>query len=413
MENAKRFSALHYRDFRLFWFGQLISLSGTWMQSVAQGWLVYSLTKSPFYLGMVAAAGSLPILLFTLVGGIAADRFRKRNLLLLTQALSIIPAFLLGILTDINIIAVWHVALLAALLGTANAFDIPARQSFLAELVGKNNLMNAIALNSAAFNGARMIGPVIAGMTIAYIGLPACFYINALSYLAVIIALSKMNIEGDIKVSSKGLIRDFTEGIQFIKSTPDVYRIILLIGVFSLIGIPYITFLPIFAVEVLKAGPQGFGFLVGAAGTGALTAALFLAFRGNIKNTNRFMSISALCFAFSLFAFSISNVFYISIAALIFIGWGIVSFLATANSFIQLSVPDNLRGRAMSVYALVFLGTAPLGNTLIGTLADFVGTIKAVNISAIICIIASIVYSIKNIKSRKTGVTSNISGSII
>src|SRR4030042_5194087 len=182
MATVERFTALQHRNFRLFWFGQIISLSGTWMQSVAQGWLVYSLTKSPFYLGMVAAAGSLPILLFTLVGGIAADRFRKRNLLLLTQALSIIPAFLLGILTDINIIAVWHVALLAALLGTANAFDIPARQSFLAELVGKNNLMNAIALNSAAFNGARMIGPVIAGMTIAYIGLPACFYLHALSF---------------------------------------------------------------------------------------------------------------------------------------------------------------------------------------------------------------------------------------
>ncbi|MEW6215081.1 MAG: MFS transporter [Nitrospirota bacterium] len=192
MTNKEWFLALYYRDFRLFLFGQLISLSGTWMQSVAQGWLIYNLTKSPFYLGLVAAAGSLPILLFTLVGGIAADRFRKRNLLLITQALSIIPALLLGILTDINLIAVWHVVFLATLLGSVNAFDIPARQAFLVEMVEKGNLMNAIALNSAAFNDARIIGPVTAGMTIAYIGLPACFYLNALSFIAVIIALSKM-----------------------------------------------------------------------------------------------------------------------------------------------------------------------------------------------------------------------------
>ena len=395
MENMKRFSALHYRDFRLFWFGQLISLSGTWMQSVAQGWLVYSLTKSPFYLGLVAAAGSLPILLFTLAGGIVADRFRKRNLLLMTQALSIIPALVLGILTDFNLIAVWHVALMATLLGTVNAFDIPARQSFFIELVGRDNLMNAIALNSAAFNGARMIGPVIAGMTIAYIGLPSCFYLNALSFIAVIIALSKINIRGEIKESSNGFIRDFTEGIQFMKSKPEIYRIILLIAVFSLIGIPYITFLPVFAVEVFRTGPKGLGFLVSAAGTGALTAALSLAFKGDIKDKNRFMSISALCFSFSLFAFSLSKNFYLSIVILIFIGWGIVSFLATANSFIQLSVPDNLRGRAMSVYALVFLGTAPLGNSLLGVLADSFGTARAVSISAIFCIIASIIFSVK------------------
>ena len=395
MVNVKSFSSLYYRDFRLFWFGQLISLSGTWMQSIAQGWLVYSLTKSPFYLGMVAAAGSLPILLFTLAGGIVADRFRKRNLLLMTQALSIIPALVLGILTDFNLIAVWHVALMATLLGSVNAFDIPARQAFLVEMVGKSNLTNAIALNSAAFNGARMIGPVIAGMTIAYIGLPSCFYLNALSFFAVIIALSKINIRGEIKKSSNGFIRDFTEGIQFMKSKPEIYRIILLIAVFSLIGIPYITFLPVFAVEVFRTGPKGLGFLVSAAGTGALTAALSLAFKGDIKEKNRFMSISALCFSFSLFAFSLSKIFYLSIVILIFIGWGIVSFLATANTFIQLSVPDNLRGRAMSVYALVFLGTAPLGNSLLGVLADSFGTARAVSISAIICIIASIIFSVK------------------
>ena len=400
MANRERLSALSLNDFRLFWFGQLISLSGTWMQSVAQAWLIYSLTKSPFYLGLVAAASSLPILLFSLPGGIVADRIRKRNLLILTQALSIIPALSLGILTGMNLITVWQVAILATFLGTVNAFDIPARQAFIIEIVGKENLMNAIALNSAAFNGARMIGPVMAGIAIAYLGLPACFYLNALSFLAVIIALSKMKIKGNIQANSQGVLRDFKEGIQCIKSNPEIYRIILLIAVFSLIGIPYVTFLPVFAAEVLRAGPKGYGFLVGATGIGALSAALFIALRGNIKKEKRYMSIAALCFSLFLLVFSLSKDFYLSLASLIFVGWGMVSFLATANSFIQLSVPDGLRGRVMSVYALVFLGFAPIGNSLIGALADSIGTIKAIAFSAIICVVASTLFSVT--RTQKT-----------
>jgi MFS family permease len=395
MAVVERFSALGYRDFRLFWFGQIISLSGTWMQSVAQGWLVYSLTKSPFYLGLVAASGTFPILLFTLFGGIVADRFRKRNLLLMTQALSIIPALLLGILTDIHLIAVWQVAALAAILGTVNAFDMPARQSFIIEMVGKSSLTNAIALNSAAFHGARMIGPVIAGIAIASLGLPACFYLNALSFVAVIIALSKIKVKGEIRYNSKGITKDFIEGIIYIKSNSDVLRSIILIAVFSLMGMPFITLLPVFAGEIFRKGPEGFGFLVGATGVGALTAALLLAFKGDVREKNRFISFSALSFSILLLVFSFSGNFYLSLAVLIFIGWSLVSFFATANSFIQLSVPDNLRGRAMSVYTFVFLGTAPIGNSLIGTLADSIGTTRAVTITALICLIASVVFSMK------------------
>jgi MFS family permease len=370
------------------------------MQSVAQGWLVYSLTKSPFYLGLVAASSSLPILLFTFAGGIVADRFRKRNLLLMTQALSILPALLLGILTDSEMIAVWQVALLAALLGTVNAFDIPARQSFIIELVGKSSLTNAIALNSAAFHGARIIGPVIAGLTIASLGLPACFYLNALSFIAVIVALSKMKITGDIQKSSKGFVSDFIEGIQYIKSESEIYRTIILIAVFSLLGIPFITLLPVFAGEIFKTGPKGFGFLVGATGAGALSAALFLAFRGDIKGKDRLMSFAALFFSTALFIFSISKNLYLSMMLLIGIGGSLVSFLALANSFIQLSVPDKLRGRAMSVYTFVFLGTAPVGNSLIGVLADSMGTTHAISIASLLCIIASVAFSLKIFKGR-------------
>jgi MFS family permease len=399
MTISRSFSALGVRDYKLFWFGQLISLSGTWMQSVAQGWLVYSLTKSPFYLGMVAAAGSLPILLFTLGGGIAADRLRKRNLLLLTQALSILPALLLGILIDINMAAVWQVALIAAFLGTVNAFDIPARQSFMAELVGRENLTNAVALNSAAFHGARMIGPVIAGIAIANVGLSACFYLNAVSFLAVIVALSRIRTVGEVRISSQGILRDLIEGIQFMRNKPEIYRIIIMIAIFGLLAMPFVTLLPAFAVEVLKTGSAGFGLLVGTIGAGALTAALFLALKGDIENKNRFMAVAAFCVSVPLLFFSLSGHFYFSLTNLFVIGWGLVSFLATANSFIQLSVPDNLRGRAMSVYTFVFLGTAPIGNSLMGTVADFIGAAHAVSISALVCILVSAAFCVKICKS--------------
>lgn len=403
MLNSEKFRALSFRDFRLFWFGQLISLSGTWMQSVAQGWLVYSLTKSPFYLGMVAAAGSLPILLFTLLGGIIADRFPKRNILLITQGLSIIPALILGVLTSTGTATVWHVALLAFFLGTINAIDIPTRQSFLAEMVGKGHIVNAIALNSAAFNGARIIGPMIAGLAIAYLGIPACFFLNAASFVAVIAALASMRIKGEIKTGSKGLLRDFMEGVTYMKRSREIIHVMLLITVFSLAGLPYISLLPVFAEEVLHSGAKGLGFLVSASGIGALTAALAIAVKGDIKHKTSFMSYSALCFAISLFVFSFSNIFAVSLIAIMFGGWGMVSYLATANSYIQVSVPDELRGRVMSVYSFIFLGTVPIGNSIMGIVADKAGTTHTVTAAGVLCIIASGIFARKYLRK---GVTS-------
>jgi MFS family permease len=393
MQNSAKFSALSYRDFRYFWFGQLISLSGTWMQSVAQGWLVYSLTHSPLYLGIVAASASSPILLFTLFGGVFADRFPKRDLLLVTQGLSIVPALLLGILTSLKVIAVWHVALLAAMLGTINSIDIPTRQSFLIEMVGRGSIVNAIALNSAAFNGARIIGPMIAGISIAYLGIPACFFINALSFLAVLFALSRMRTKGERKVKSEGVLRDFVKGLKFIRGNREIIRVITLIAVFSLIGLPYITLLPVFAAEVFHRGAQGLGFLVGASGIGALTAAIGIAVKGNVENKTRFMSIAGLCFSSALFLFSISKIFWISLIIIMFGGWGMVSYLASANSYIQISVPDELRGRVMSVYSFVFLGMVPIGNAIMGFTADLIGTTRAVTFAGIICIFASVLFA--------------------
>ena len=400
MSQPQRFSALSFRDFRLFWFGQLISLSGTWMQSVAQGWLVYSLTKSPFYLGLVAAANSLPILLFTLLGGVMADRFHKRNLLLVTQALSIVPALVLGALTYMGMATVWHVAVLAFCLGTINAIDLPTRQSFLAEMVGKGHIVNAIALNSAAFNGARILGPMIAGLTISYLGIPACFFLNALSFVAVIAALALIRTRGEVRTASESVLESLLTGIRYMRSSREIVHVVLLITVFSLIGLPYISLLPVFAEEVFHRGAHGFGFLVSASGIGALTAALGIALKGDIKNKTRFMSYAALCFSTALFIFSLSKIFALSLLVIMCGGWGMVSYLAAANSYIQVSVPDELRGRVMSVYSFVFLGTTPIGNSIMGMVADKIGTTNAVTGSAVLCIIASAFFAKRYLGSR-------------
>lgn len=391
MRNSGRFSAFHFRDFRLFWAGQLISYSGTWMHSTAQGWLVYSLTKSPFYLGMVSAASWLPILFLSLVGGVVADRFRKRNLLLVTQALSILPALVIGILAAMGMVNVWHVMAMGMLMGLFNAFDIPARQSFLIEMVERKSLLNAVALNSAAFNGARIMGPVAAGLTIAYIGLAPCFFINALSFLAVIVALSMMKVKGLPGKKRESIIKEISDGVRFIRGEPDIMRSMVVVSTFSLFGLPFIALLPVFAEEVLNVGAEGLGFLAGAAGVGALSAAMMLAFRGDIEGKRRSMAIAAVAFPATLLMFSLSTNYAFSLAALLATGFAIVSFLALANSSIQLMTPDGLRGRVMSVYTTVFLGMMPLGHSMMGTLASAIGTAKAVAIGAGICLAVSVI----------------------
>jgi MFS family permease len=386
-----RFSSLYSRDYRLLWTGQVISFTGTWMHTTAQGWLVYSLTGSPLYLGLVSVASSLPVMLFTLYGGVIADRFRKRNLLLLTQAVSILPALAIGALASAGIITVWQVMALAAVFGTVNAFDIPARHSFLVEIAGKGNLLNAIAMNSAAFNGARIIGPVVAGMAIAHIGIPACFYLNALSFIPVLIALSMIKVEGRAEVYGKrSIVSEFMEGMRFVTGEADVFRALLMLVTFSLFGIPFVTFLPVFAQDILHVGAKGLGFLAGSAGCGAFLAALMIAFKAEVKGKTRYMKVAALIFPASLFAFSLSRDYYYSMAFLVLAGWGVVSFLALANSAIQLKTPDAIRGRVMSVYTLLFLGMAPVGNAIMGFAADYIGTPVAVSLASIVCFLVSL-----------------------
>ncbi|NOY39370.1 MAG: MFS transporter [Nitrospirae bacterium] len=400
-EKTKPFPALYVQNFRLFWIAQIISLSGSWMHQMAQGWLIYKLTRSPLYLGIAGAALTLPMLMFTLFGGILADRYSKRNILIVTQTLSIFPPLILGTLTYTGTVNVWHAIMTAFLMGTINAFDIPARQSFLIEMVGKGHLLNAIALSSAAFNGARILGPLIAGLIISWAGLPACFYINALSFIPVVFVLKMMAIKGTARTgSSKGLFSEFKEGIHFILKQQDILTLILTIMVFSLFGIPFSQFFPVFAEDILGIGAKGLGYMMSSAGAGAFTAAMVIAFRGKIRNTRRYMSIAALMFPAALVAFSLSRSYPLSILILVIMGWAAVSFLATANSSIQENVRDDLRGRVMSVYSLVFLGMAPIGSAMIGYIADKVGTPQALTTAGTICLVAGSVFFLRTRRGR-------------
>ena len=392
MRETGRFAALGYRDFKLFWAGQVISYSGTWMHATAQGWLVYTLTNSPFYLGMVSAASWLPILLLSLFGGAVADRFRKRNLLLVTQAISIVPALVIGVLTVTGQVTVWHVMAMGMLLGTVNAFDIPARQSFLIEMVRRRDLLNAIALNSAAFNGARIIGPVIAGIIIATVGIAAVFFINALSFLAVIVALAMMKTRGEPSDGPrKSIFADIRESIGFIQGEPGILRPIGVVSVFSVFGLPFIAMMPVFARDILAVGPEGLGYLAGAAGAGAFTAAMIIAYRGQMKGKRRYMSVSSVVFPIALLVFAMSETYAISLIALFVVGLAMVSFLALTNNTIQMLAPDNMRGRIMSVYTTMFLGMVPVGHAVMGTLADRVGTANAIALGAGICLFTSVI----------------------
>jgi MFS family permease len=394
--NGKTLSALRIKDFRYFLISQIISLSGTWMQHVAIGWLVYDLTKSPFYLGLTMTILSAPIMIFTLFGGIFADRHSKRNIIIATQILSIIPAFIFGVLADLEIIRLWHIFILVFCVGTLTAFDIPARQSFFVEMVGKGNLLNAIALNSAAFNGARIVGPMIDGFIIARINLEACFYINAVSFVPAIFVLHGIKDKGIGTVSGhRSIFKELKEGLSFIKNRKEISIIFITISFISLFGVPYSSFLPVIAEDVLRTGAEGLGRLGGAAGAGAFIAAMVIALKGTIRRRTLYMSYAIMSASVSIFVLTFSYVEAISLFILLFTGFGIVSFLANANNFIQQHVPDAIRGRVMSAYILVFLGLTPAGNVMIGTVADFTGTMNALRMASCVCIGASLFF-IKN-----------------
>ena len=382
----------------------LVSLIGTWIQAVAQTWLVFELTNSALLLGVVGFLSTIPIFLLSLFGGVLADRMDKRNILIATQSAFMLLAFLLAALTQMKIIAPWQIMVIAVLNGIVMAFDAPGRQAVVVELVGKEHLFNAIVLNSVAFNSSRIIGPALAGVLVAYIGMSGCFYINGISFLAVIIALLLIKINKNIAAQKNNTaLRDLKDGLIFIKNNRLILVLITMVGIVSLFGASYVILMPIFANEVLKVGVKGLALLMSSCGFGALLGALLLARLGDFKYKGKFLIVSYMVFSASLILFSISKVYLLSLIALAFIGGASVSAIALINTILQSNVPHMLRGRVMSVFMLTFAGIMPFGNLLAGSIASVLGVSFTVMLSGIICavfsVVINIVYSgIKNIK---------------
>lgn len=370
--------ALQHRNYRLFFIGQLISLTGTWMQTVAQGWLVLRLTDSPSLLGLVAAFASLPVLLFSLPAGALADRVPKRTLLLMTQVVAMLLALVLALLTLTGLVQVWHVLLLAALLGLVNAFDAPARQAFTVEMVGRADLLNAIALNSSIFNGARTIGPAVAGMVVAAIGEGPAFLLNGLSFLAVIAGLLMMRLPPFQAPSGTRSVHQLREGLSYIASEPAVRSLLLLAGSLSLFGFVYIPLLPVFARDVLGAGASGLGWLSAASGMGALTAALLLAQFSDRIRRGHLVIAALLIYPVFMIGFTLARSLPLAMLLLALSGLSGVTAMALTNTLIQSIVPDALRGRVMSVFTLLLMGLSPLGGMFAGVIAEYVGSVPLV-----------------------------------
>ena len=388
------FRTLRYRNFRLFFAGQSVSLIGTWMQHVAMGWLVYRLTDSPLLLGVVGFSSQIPVFLSP-VGGVVADRHNRHRLLIATQVLSMLQATILAGLTLSGTVRVWQIIALSVLLGCINAVDIPVRQSFLVEMVErKENLSNAIALNSLVFNSARLIGPSLAGLLIALLGEGSCFLINAVSFLAVIGSLIAMKVPRRVTAPhTTHVFENLKEGLRYAFGSLPIRSILGLVAVLSLMGMSYVVLMPVFARDILRGGPGTLGALMASSGAGALIATVYLASRKTVLGLGRMLPVSVLIFATAIVLFAVSRSLACSLVLLSLAGFGLVVHNAIANTILQTIVDDDKRGRVMSLYVTAFLGVAPLGSLLAGALAARIGASNALVIGGAVCMAAAAVFA--------------------
>ena len=389
--------ALRHRNFRLFFIGQGISLIGTWMQSIALGWLVYRLTHSAFLLGVVGFSGQIAVLLLAPFAGVVADRRNRHSLLILTQGVAMVQAFVLSYLVLTETVMIWHVIALSLVLGSVNAFDIPVRQSFFIEMIeDKNDLGNAIALNSSVVNGARLLGPSVAGLLIATVGEGLCFLINGLSYLAVIASLLLMRlVRKSVSPPGSRAWHDFTEGLKHVFLFEPIRAIILLLGLMSLMGMPYVVLMPLFAKDILHGGPSALGFLMGGCGVGALTGALYLASRRGVLGLGKMIPIGASIFGFGLIAFSLSRNLFLSLPLMTVIGFGQIIELAASNTLLQTIVDNEQRGRVMGFFTVAFLGVAPIGSLIAGAMASVIGAPWTLFVGGVTCLIGAAAFARK------------------
>ena len=393
----KIFRALGYRNFRLFFVGQGISMVGTWMQAVASGWLAYRLTNSPFMLGIVGFSSQAPIFLLGPLGGFFADTGNKRRILIITQTISLVQALVLAALTLCGKIQIWHIIALGVVLGCVNSFDMPVRQSFMVDMVERKDVLgNAIALNSLQFNIARLAGPSIAGILIAVWGEGVCFLINGLSFIAVIWSLAAMRVTlSDAKPKDHKIIEGIREGFDYISKSIPIRHILLLLSMVSVTGASYAVLMPVFARDIIGGGPKTLGFLMSSAGIGALGATLYLASRKTVVGLGRLIAVSSSIFALSLAAFSFSKSLAVSMAVLAVTGFGIMAHMAASNTILQTIADDDKRGRVMSFYTMAFIGTAPIGSLLSGVMASSIGASNTLIVCSVSCLAASVVFASK------------------
>ena len=381
--------ALAHRNFRLFFFGQGISLIGTWMQSVALGWLVLEITNSPFAVGLNQALRSLGVLVFTLYAGVVVDRVDKRRLIVWTQVLQMLEALLLALLVWTKTATTWQVMVLAVLFGIVSAFDIPARQAFLVDLVGRDNLMNAIALNSSMFNAARIVGPAVAGVLIGATGVAMCFLLNGVSYLAVLAGLFALRLPRfERRIQEHSAWVGFRESVTFIRSDARVFTIVILVAVFSVFGFPFLVLMPVVARDVVHTSARGYGLLMAAVGVGAMLGALALALAGRRVKQGMALLQSGAAFAVLLIAFAAARSFSLALPLLALAGCAMIITTALANTMLQTVVPDPLRGRVMAFYAFVFVGLAPLGAFQAGLVAEHRGAPISIALGGVVCLVA-------------------------
>ncbi len=390
----RAFRSLRHRNFRLFAFGQALSLPGAWMQTVAQSWLVYRMTDSAALLGVVQFATHIPIFLFGLLGGLAADRFPRRNLVLATQALLMAQAAVLAALVLTERATIHHLILLAAVLGFALAFDIPARQSLLSELVPSKDLMNAIALNSSNFNLARLVGPAAAGFLVARWGEGMCFLINAVSFTIVLLALTRIRTVAP-RPAGSGVspLKQLGEGLVYVASTPHAKALLSLLAAASLCAYPHIVLMPVFARDILGGGASTLGTLMAAGGGGALAGALALASRSDTRGLVRTVALSCGGFGVALVAFALSRSLVLSHLLMVAAGFGMMMQLASTNTLLQSFVPGKLRGRLMSIYSTILLGFAPLGSLVAGWFADRLGAPAVLAAGGVLLILAAVRFA--------------------
>ena len=388
------FRSLQYRNYRLFFGGQSISLIGTWMQRIALPWLVYHMTGSVFLLGVVSFAGQIPTLILAPFGGVLTDRWSRYRVLLTTQIISLIQAMILAILALTGVIQIWHIVVLSIALGCINAFDVPSRHSFVIEMVEKKeHLGNAIALNSMMFNGARLIGPSLAGIMLATTGEGVCFLINAVSYIFVIMSLLLMrSVKREGRKKGGNLFKDLKEGLDYTFGFAPIKYLLLLLAVVNLMGASYQVLMPVFAKEILHGGSDTFGFLMGAAGFGALVGAVYLASKETVLKLDRLIPAATALFSLGLIALSFTKVFILSGILMVFIGLGLMIQTASSNTILQTITDDDKRGRVMSYYTLAIMGTAPFGSLLGGFLAKTIGTPYTILTGGVFCLAGAVLF---------------------